>query len=49
MESPQEVTFQKEQIFNLIKKTYENGNMEQMTISQLMEELKLDLRGALAK
>jgi hypothetical protein len=49
VESHGNQTIQQEQMFNLIKKTYENGNMEKMTISELMEQLKIDLQGVLAK
>jgi hypothetical protein len=45
----EDMTFHQEQIFSLIKKTYEHGNMEQMTISKLMEQLKIDLQGAMGK
>lgn len=49
VESQGNQTIQQEQMFNLIRKTYENGNMEKMTISELMEQLKIDLQGVLAK
>ncbi|WP_213370101.1 hypothetical protein [Mesobacillus boroniphilus] len=45
----EDMTFHQDQIISLIKKTYEHGNMEQMTISKLMEQLKIDLQGAIAK
>ncbi|MGV2939571.1 hypothetical protein AB5I83_08275 [Mesobacillus sp. LC4] len=49
VESQGNQTIQQEQMFHLIKKTYESGNMEKMTISELMEQLKIDLQGVLAK